>query len=108
MTFCITLNRQSSYPDHQHALLHAIFPGPGLPLQVEYDGLISKICKEQFTMDKTLTSSQADSCWQVNEGKHLCSGMRCNLQDLIVSIPIILAIEVGNESVGLNHHSGSE
>ena len=115
MTFCVTLDQCSGSlkiggPHTQiTSMLHCM---PFFQVQAhhykEYDGLISTVCEERFTADKTPTLSQADSCWQVKEGKRLCSGMRRNLQDLIVSIPIILAIEVGDESVGLNRHSGSE
>ena len=115
MTFCVTLNQCSGSleiggPHTQiTSTLHRM---PFFQVQArhykEYDGLISKVCEERFAADKTPTLSQADSCWRVKEGKRLCSGTRRNLQDLIVSIPIILAIEVGDESVGLNRHSGSK
>ena len=115
MTFCVTLNQCSSSLEigSPHTQITSTLQCmPFFQVQAhhykEYDGLIYKVCEERFTADKTPTSSQANSCWQVKEGKCLCSGMWRNLQDLIILIPIILAIKVGDESVGLNHHLSSE
>jgi len=74
----------------------------------KYAGLISKVCKECFTRNKAPISPDNNCCWRVNEGNILCPGKRRDIQDLVVSIPVILAIEVGDESVGLNRHLGSE
>jgi hypothetical protein len=70
----------------------------------KYDGLISKVCEARFTVNNPPTSPHTNCCW-VHEGHRLCSGKRCDLENLVVSIPIILGNEVGDETVKLNHHT---
>jgi len=72
----------------------------------KFQGLITKVCEECFSATKNLTPNV--SCWQANEGKVWCPGKCQDIQPLIVSIPVVLAIEVGDESVGPNQHLGAD
>lgn len=112
MTFCVSLHQCSgsleSGGSHTQitSTLHRL---PFFQVQAndykEHNGLISKVCEKRFTASKDPTLP--NSCWRVKEGKILCPGRRRDLQDLVVSIPVILAIEIGDESVGLNHQLDS-
>jgi hypothetical protein len=66
----------------------------------QYNGLIAKACEDRFSTTKNPTPNA--SCWRTTEGEQLCTGRRQDIRELIVSIPVVLAIEVGDESVGLN------
>ena len=113
MTFCVSVHQCSgsfeSGGSHTQitSTLHRI---PFFQVQTndykEHNGLISKVCEKRFTASRLPT--EPHSCWRVKEGEIMCPGKRRDLQDMVVSIPVILAIEVGDESVGINHHSGSE
>ena len=72
----------------------------------EHNGLISKVCEKVFTTSKVPTKPH--SCWRVKEGEIWCPGKRQDMQNMVVSIPVILAIEIGDESVGSNRHLVSE
>ena len=115
MTFCVSLHQCSgcSETGGSHTQITSTLQRmPFFQVQThhyrKYTGLISKVCEERFTGSKPRTSPDNNCCWRVMEGKILCPGKRHDIQDLVVSIPVILAIEVGDESVGLNHHLGSE
>lgn len=110
MTFCVSLHQcsgslESGGPHTQ--ITSTLQRIPFFQVQIndykEHNGLISKVCEKHFSASKVPTSPH--SCWRVKEGKILCPGKRRDMQDMIVSIPIILAIEVGDESVGLKNHS---
>ena len=112
MTFCVSLHQCSGCSEigGSHTQITSTLQRmPFFQVQThhykKYAGLISKVCEESFTGDKAPTSN---CCWRVKEGKILCPGKRYDIQDLVISIPVILAIEVGDESLGLNHHLGSE
>jgi hypothetical protein len=113
VTFCVSLHRcsgslESGGPHTQ--ITSTLRRMPFFQVQAndfkEHKGLISKVCEKRFTANKDPTLPH--SCWRVTEGNILCSGKRQDMQDMVVSIPIILSIEVGDESVGLNRHLGSE
>ena len=115
MTFCVSLHQCSgcSETGGSHTQITSTLQRmPFFQVQThhykKYAGLISKVCEERFTGNKAPTSPDNNCCWRVNEGNILCLGKRHDIQDLVVSIPVILAIEVGDESVGLNHYLGSE
>lgn len=72
----------------------------------KYDGLIAKLCEDRFSPTKNPTPNA--SCWRTMEGESLCSGRCQDIRELVVSIPVVLAIEVGDESVGLNRQLASE
>lgn len=111
MIFSVTLSQCSGSPEICSGHTQVTSTLRRMPFfQVEahhykiYDGLISKVCEARFTADKPPTSPRTN-CWQVHEGHRLCSGKRRDLEDLVVSIPIILGIEVGDETVKLNNHT---
>ena len=113
MTFCVSLHQCSGSLDtggYHTQITSTLQRMPFFQVQAndykEHNGLISNVCEKRFTSSKVPTL--AHSCWRVKEGKILCPGKRLDMQDMVVSIPIILAIEVGDESVGLNHHLVSE
>ena len=115
MTFCVSLHRCSGCAEMggPHIQITSTLQCmPFFQVQIhhykKYNGLIFKFCQEHFTGNKAPTSPHNNCCWRVKEGNILCSGKWHDLQDLVVSIPVILAIEVGDESVGLNPILGSE
>jgi len=115
MTFCVSLHQCSgcsetggSHTQITSTLQRMLFFQVQAHHYKKYAGLISKVCEERFTRNKAPISPDNNCCWRVNEGNILCPGKRRDIQDLVVSIPVILAIEVGDESVGLNRHLGSE
>ena len=67
-----------------------------------FNGLISNVCNERFSGTKIFEPLETDTCWRVKDGQILCPGTRKQVHDLVVSIPVILGIEVGDESVGHN------
>lgn len=115
MTFCISINQCSGCREigGSHTQITSTLQRmPFFQVQIyhykKYAGLISKVCEERFTRNKPPTSPENNCCWRVHEGKILCPGKRHDIQDLVISIPVILTIEVGDESVGLNQNFGSE
>jgi len=66
----------------------------------KHQGLIAKVFEERFSATKNPTPNVL--CWWVNEGEVWCPGKRRDIKHLVVSIPVILAIEVGDESAGPN------
>jgi hypothetical protein len=113
MTFCVSLHQCSGSLESggSHTQITSTLQRmPFFQVQTndykEHNGLISKVCEKRFSASKVPTLPH--SCWRVKEGKILCPGKRQDMQDMVVSIPVILAIEVGDESVGLNHHLVSE
>ena len=73
-----------------------------------FNGLISNICNEQFSGTKTFEPPEIDTCWHVKDSQILCPGTRKDVHDLVVSIPVILGIEVGDETAGRNRHRGAK
>jgi hypothetical protein len=65
-----------------------------------YHGLIAKVCEDRFAAAKDPKPSK--SCWRVKDAKVWCPGRCQDITDLVVSIPVVLTIEVGDESVGSN------
>ena len=113
MTFCISLHQCSgsfelggSHTQITSTLQRMPFFQVQSSEYKEHNGLISKVCEKRFTASPIPTLPH--SCWRVKEGKILCPGKRRDMQNMVVSIPVILAIEVGDESVGLNRHLVSE
>ena len=113
MTFCVSLHQcsGSSESGGPHTQITSTLQRmPFFQVQdidyKEHNGLISKVCEKRFTASKDPTLPH--SCWRVKEGNILCPGKRRDMQDMVVSIPMILAIEVGDESVGLNRRLVSE
>jgi hypothetical protein len=72
----------------------------------KHQGLISKVCEERFSAAKNPTPGV--SSWHAKEGDAWCPGKRQDVNHLILSIPAVFAIEVGDESAGVNRHSGEE
>jgi len=72
----------------------------------KYRGLIAKVCDERFSATKNPTPNA--SCWRAKEGEVWCPGRRQDINHLVVSIPIVLAIEVGDETAGPNRRLGVE
>ena len=73
-----------------------------------YKGLISNFCKERFSGTKVLgppRNATAGTCWRTKDNKVLCPGIRTEVYKLVISIPVILGIEVGDETIGLNRRS---
>ena len=69
---------------------------------LKFNGLISEACKERFSSKKILSrpTSVDGGCWRRDETKLFCTGERREVQNIIVSLPVILAIEIGDESIG--------
>jgi len=44
-------------------------------------------------------SVPATSCWRVKDAIPLCSGKRMDNRDLVISLPLLYSVEVGNEHV---------
>ena len=101
MTFCVSLHQcsGSSESGGPHTQITSTLQRmPFFQVQdidyKEHNGLISKVCEKRFTASKDPTLPH--SCWRVKEGNILCPGKRRDMQDMVVSIPMILAIEVGD------------
>ena len=41
-----------------------------------------------------------DACWRRSETKLFCTGAQKEVRNIVVSIPVILAIEIGDECIG--------
>jgi len=69
---------------------------------IKYDGLISAACRECFCPGKILTrpTSVEDGCWRRRETMIFCTGARKEIRNIVVSLPVILAIEIGDECIG--------
>ena len=69
---------------------------------VKYGGLISAACRDRFSSAKIPSRPTAvdDSCWRRRNNKVLCTGARREIRNIVVSIPVILAIEIGDERIG--------
>ena len=69
---------------------------------LKFNGLISEACRERFSSKKALVrpTSVDDRCWRRNETNFFCTGTRREIQNIIVSLPIVLAIEIGDECIG--------
>lgn len=69
---------------------------------IKYGGLISAACRERFSPGKTPSRPTAvdDSCWRRSNTKLFCTGARREIRNIVVSIPVILAIEIGDERIG--------
>ena len=69
----------------------------------KFKGLISEACRERFSSRKTLSRpsmSVDDGCWWRSETKLFCTGKRREVRNIVVSLPVILAIEIGDECIG--------
>jgi hypothetical protein len=69
---------------------------------LKFNGLISEACRERFSSRKALvrpTSVDVD-CWRRKETEVFCTGTRREIPNIIVSLPVILAIEIGDECIG--------
>ena len=73
-----------------------------------FKGSISNVCDERFSGTKIFEPPAINTCWRVKDGQVLCPGTRKDIHNLVVSIPVILGIEVGDESVGRNRHRGAK
>ena len=69
---------------------------------LKFNGLISEACRERFSSGKTLTrpTSVQHGCWRRNETDLFCTGSRREVRNIVVSIPVILGIEIGDERIG--------
>ena len=73
-----------------------------------FNGLISNVCDERFSATKVFEPPEINTCWRVKDSQILCPGTRTDVHDLVVSIPVILGIEVGDETAGRNRHRGAK
>lgn len=69
---------------------------------LKFNGLISEACRERFSSRKSLSrpTSVDDRCWRRSETKLFCTGTRREVRNIVVSLPVILAIEIGDECSG--------
>ena len=69
---------------------------------LKFDGLISEACRERFSSGKAFSTptSVDDGCWRRSETKIFCTGTRREVRNIVVSIPVVLAIEIGDECIG--------
>ncbi|KAF8810585.1 hypothetical protein BYT27DRAFT_7209288 [Phlegmacium glaucopus] len=58
----------------------------------KFQGLIAKVCEDHFSAIKDPIPNT--SCWRAKEGKAWCPGRHYDIKELVVSIPVVLAIEV--------------
>ncbi|KAF9536067.1 hypothetical protein CPC08DRAFT_776665, partial [Agrocybe pediades] len=58
----------------------------------KFKGSVKKWFEHLLRADKP--STQANQCWRVYDGECLCPGTRTDLNDLVLSIPIILTVEI--------------
>lgn len=73
-----------------------------------FNGLISNVCDEWFSGTKIFEPPEIDTCWRMKNSQILCPGSRKDVHDLVVSIPVILGIEVGDETAGRNRRCGAK
>jgi PHD finger protein len=69
---------------------------------LKFNGLVSEACRERFSSAKTLSrpASVDGGCWRRSETQVFCTGARREVRNIVVSLPVILAIEIGDESIG--------
>jgi hypothetical protein len=70
---------------------------------LKFNELISEACRDRFSSEKALgipTSLDSNRCWRRSENKLFCTGARREVRNIVVSLPVILAIEIGDECVG--------
>lgn len=69
---------------------------------LNFNGLISEACRDRFSSGKALSrpTSVDDRCWRRSENKLFCTGARREVRNIVVSLPVILAIEIGDECIG--------
>jgi hypothetical protein len=69
---------------------------------LKFKGLISEACRERFSSGKSLgmPTSVDGGCWRRSETKLFCTGVRREVRNIVVSLPVILAIEIGDECIG--------
>lgn len=68
----------------------------------KFNGLISEACRDRFSSWKPYSkpTSIDSGCWRRNETKLFCTGARREVRNIVVSLPVILAIEIGDECIG--------
>ena len=69
---------------------------------IKYAGLMSAACRECFSPEKILTrpTSVKDGCWQQSETKLFCTGTQREIWNIVVSLPVVLVIKIGDECIG--------
>ncbi|KAF9533317.1 hypothetical protein CPB83DRAFT_903260 [Crepidotus variabilis] len=100
-TFLTTLNRCSGSPatngPHLQVLSHlSIRTKLSVPfhLHKEFDGSIRTWFKDFVSVEKTMSKGR---CWRVHEGEGLCAGKVKEAVTLVVSLPAILVLELGED-----------
>jgi len=61
-----------------------------------YDGNVASWFHELVTLVRHQTP-HSHGCWRIKDTKRLCPGKRHDLLDIVVSLPVMLMIEVGDE-----------
>jgi PHD-finger len=69
---------------------------------LKFNGLISEACKDRFSSGKPFSTPTTvdDACWRRSESNLFCSGTRREVRNIVVSLPVILTIEIGDECIG--------
>ncbi|KAF8886874.1 hypothetical protein CPB84DRAFT_1535529 [Gymnopilus junonius] len=65
-----------------------------------FDGDFGRYIKDIISLDRDYVA--APSCWRVKDGVPLCTGVRKDLRGLVISAPILLTFELGNDDVSLD------
>ncbi|KAF5319194.1 hypothetical protein D9619_008741 [Psilocybe cf. subviscida] len=60
----------------------------------KYKGSFTNYAREFFALEKEPVKGR---CWRVKSGEYLCSGERTDIQNLLISIPVLLVARVEDE-----------
>ncbi|KAF8069336.1 hypothetical protein FPV67DRAFT_1415419, partial [Lyophyllum atratum] len=69
----------------------------GLTMYKKHNGSLANYLKDYFSVDKSPIPSS--SCWRFKDGISSCAGTRTDIKGLVISLPVVLAIEIGDESL---------